>query len=221
MAATSVYVSRGSCSWPRLLQETLQDQQVGLTQSPITAFALDPRACEWSLYFPPALWDSQLYALLVFKAKCSGGSFSWHITHRLWSPPWGSDPSLLGENLCNGNIPLVCGLPTQGMRLAYITIPPVSFGSFFISLVVEGLFWWVVIFVIRSVSVNISNFCVFMKGSDLRLLLLHHHGNSLSLDFFNIFLKIKVLYIILIVLSLCYLKCSMKTKYLMIPEPES
>ena len=43
--------------------------------------------------------------------------------------------------LCNGNIPLVCGLPTQGIRLAYITTPPVLFGSFFISLVVEGLFW--------------------------------------------------------------------------------
>ena len=48
------------------------------------------------------------------KAKRSGGSSSWCRTLGLWSPMWGSDPSLLGENLRNYNYPPVCGSPARG-----------------------------------------------------------------------------------------------------------
>ena len=48
----------------------------------------------------------------AFKDKHSGVSSSRPRTAGLGSPRWGSDPSLLGENLCNCKSPPVCGLPT-------------------------------------------------------------------------------------------------------------
>ena len=76
-----------SCSCPLLIQETLQNQQVSLTQPPIPAFSLDHVRVK-SL-FPQALWDSQLYALLAFKVKFSGGLSFWSRIPGLGSLIWG------------------------------------------------------------------------------------------------------------------------------------
>ena len=105
MAATSVYVPKGSSRGLLPLQEALQRQQVGLTQAPFKQLPLSwnsehvrfsqcPLGAE-SL-FPTALWPSCMQVLLAFKAKCSGGSCSWHRTPGLGNLTWGSDPSLLG-----------------------------------------------------------------------------------------------------------------------------
>ena len=51
--------------------------------------------------FLPVLWSSYDQTLLAFKARCSGGSFSWCQTPKLGSLMWGSDLSLLWENLCD------------------------------------------------------------------------------------------------------------------------
>ena len=63
-------------------------------------------------------------APLPFKAKCSGSLSSWHRTHRLASLKWSSDPSILGENLCNCSPSPFHGSPTR-MVLDYIISPPV------------------------------------------------------------------------------------------------
>ena len=79
------YVPRGSyiCFLP--LQETLQDQHIGLTQAPIKLLFLPwvlecVRFCVCPLRvkspFPLLLWDSPKSSPLAFNAKCPGGSFS-------------------------------------------------------------------------------------------------------------------------------------------------
>ena len=62
---------------------------------------------------PTALQLSCTQALLAFKAKHSGTLSSQCRIPRLESLMWGSDPSLLGENLCNCNYHPICGSPTQ------------------------------------------------------------------------------------------------------------
>ena len=47
----------------------------------------------------------------VFKARHSGGLFSQCRNPSLGSLMWGSNPLLLGENLCNCDYPLICVLP--------------------------------------------------------------------------------------------------------------
>ena len=81
-------------------------------------------------------------APLPFKAKCSGSLSSWHRTHRLASLKWSSDPSILGENLCNCSPSPFHGSPTR-MVLDYIISPPIlsHHGFFFMSLIVKDLFW--------------------------------------------------------------------------------
>ena len=51
--------------------------------------------------FSPVLWSSCHQAPLAFKAKCSGGSSSLCQIPRLGSQTWGSELSLLWENLCD------------------------------------------------------------------------------------------------------------------------
>ena len=66
--------------------------------------------------FPIAIMLSHKQVLLAFKAKFSGGSSFWFRTSRMGSLMWGSNPSLLGKNLCYGDYPPVCGSPTwQGV----------------------------------------------------------------------------------------------------------
>lgn len=69
------------CLWP--LWETLQDQQLGLTQSSQTIVSmLGLRVCEIlcillksKISVPSALWVSHMQDLLVFKARLSRGSY--------------------------------------------------------------------------------------------------------------------------------------------------
>ena len=79
-------------------------------------------------------WPSNLNILGNLSSQCK--------TLGLGSLMWGSDPLLLGENLCNCNYPLVCGSPTWGMGLGYTTSLPLlhACGSFLVSLVVGYLF---------------------------------------------------------------------------------
>ena len=58
------------------------------------------------------------------QSQAFGGSSSWCRTHGLRSTIWGSDPSLLGRNLCGCNYPLVCGSPTQGCGSQLTAILP-------------------------------------------------------------------------------------------------
>ena len=60
---------------------------------------------------------------IIYQSQASGGSSSWCRTHGLRSTIWGSDPSLLGRNLCGCNYP-VCGSPTQGCGSQLTAILP-------------------------------------------------------------------------------------------------
>ena len=102
-------------------REAFQYQQVGLTQSP---FKLRPlhwdselvRGCTCPLrlesLFPTVLWLSHMQAPLAFKARCSGVLSSQCKAPGLGIPMRGSEPLLLGENLCNCDYPSMCGSPT-------------------------------------------------------------------------------------------------------------
>ena len=69
-----------------------------------------------------------MWAPLASKAKRSGGLSFQHRNPGLGSPVWGSDPSLLGENLCNCNYPQVCGSSTGelGSYLGWVSALPAS-----------------------------------------------------------------------------------------------
>ena len=84
--------------------------------------------------FTPVLWSSCTQALLAFKAKCSGGSFSWFQIPKLGNLMWGSELSLQQENLYNIIISNVWVAHLEGMRFDYITKAPLllSFGFFFV-----------------------------------------------------------------------------------------
>ena len=97
MAVANIYVLRVSTSCLLPLWETLQDQQVILTQDLFKLLLLTwvpecVRFCVCPLrvesLFPTTLWLFE--ALLAFKDKCFGGSSSEHRTPRLGSLMWGS-----------------------------------------------------------------------------------------------------------------------------------
>ena len=125
MAGTSIYVLWGSPSCLLTLQEAFQDQQVSLTQAPCRLLLLYwvsvcVRFCECPLRLEhEAFCLSQTQALLTFKATHSGGSPSWWRIPGLRSLMWGSDPSLLWEDLCNCDYPSICGLPSVGYYLSH------------------------------------------------------------------------------------------------------
>ena len=97
------------------------DQQVRLTQAPITASTLDPGACE-SLCAPFKSTVSTSHSSLgLWRVSPAGlqSQMLWGLVFPVYDPQvmepnMGSDPSLLGEDLCNGNYPPVCALSTQG-----------------------------------------------------------------------------------------------------------
>ena len=99
-----------SHSQPPSPQETFKDLQVVLAYAPMGVTALPwvpvhvkTCACPARVesLFPPVLWSSCTQAPLTSKAKCSGGSSSQCQTPRLGSLKWGSELSLLWENLCD------------------------------------------------------------------------------------------------------------------------
>ena len=117
--ATSVFVLTVSHSCPPPLQETLRYQQVILAQALMRSllFPLDPSAHKTprvEFLFPPVLWNSFDQTLLAFKARCSGGSSFQCQTPRLGSLTWGSELSLLWENLCDIIIFPFVGRPPGG-----------------------------------------------------------------------------------------------------------
>ena len=114
-------------------QETLQDQQAGPTQAPIELLLLPLVPVHVRVYvhplrvksvFPTILWSSCFQALLAFKSKYSGGSSSQCQTPGLGSLMWGSDLSLLWENLCNIIILQFVGHPPRGYGFACIVSLP-------------------------------------------------------------------------------------------------
>ena len=92
-----------------LLQETLQDQQVGLVWAHmrpqliliglgVTRPCIQPPRVEFLL--PPVLWNCQDQTPLAFKARFSGGFSSYCQIPRLGNLTWGSELSLWCENFC-------------------------------------------------------------------------------------------------------------------------
>lgn len=61
---------------------------------------------------PICKWQSWM---LAFKVGCSEGLSSCCEAPRLWSPVWGLNSLIFGENLCNCDYSPVCGLPAQGI----------------------------------------------------------------------------------------------------------
>ena len=133
------------------LWETYQDQQLGLTQGLFRGllfpwnlehvkYCVHPLRVQSVFHSPPILLNlsptslhSQAFLKLVSWCRITG----------LRSLTWGSDPFLLGENPRSCSLLFVnCSL--RGMDLNYtMTLPLLRISSccFFISLVVEDLFW--------------------------------------------------------------------------------
>ena len=63
---------------------------------------------------------------------------------RLWGSTWGSDPMLIGDSLAIAITLSFMGHPLRNMGLDYTVTPTTyqSHGSFFISLVVEDLYFF-------------------------------------------------------------------------------
>lgn len=115
------------------LWEAFQDQQVSLTQVPFRLLPLHwdsecVRCCVGPLrvesLFPIAFWLSYTKAQLAFKARNSEVSSSWCGIPGMGSLMWGSDPLILGENLCNCDSSPVCGSPESGVSLDYTASLP-------------------------------------------------------------------------------------------------
>ena len=116
---TSVLAPTVSQNSPPSSQETFQDLQVSMAQTPMQPLLCPVAQCmwnpvcaiqEWSLCFPTIvelLWWNPL----VFKAKFSGSSSPHASTPRLGSLMWNTELSLLWENVCN----IISGFPTQGI----------------------------------------------------------------------------------------------------------
>ena len=124
MAAVSVCVP-GELQWPPASLGASPGSALGLTQAPFKLLLLPwvPEhvgSCVCPLrvesLFPtenPLLWVSRK-APLAFKTIRFRGLSSLSRTPGLGSPMWGSDPTFLGQNLCNCDYSPVCGSPTRG-----------------------------------------------------------------------------------------------------------
>ena len=120
-----------SHSCPLLSQENLQDSQVNLTLILMESlhcpghtwnFVMAPPSME-SL-FPLVLWSSCTQASLAYHAMSSNGSSSQCQTPRHGRLTWGSELSLLWENLCNIVIFQSTGHPPSENGIAYIAQTP-------------------------------------------------------------------------------------------------
>ena len=149
MCAANVYFPRVSSSYLLPLQEALQDHQVALTQAPFKSLLL-PWVLEWVRFCVSLLSEVSIsHSPLAFPKVSPTGLQSqefWELIF-LVQDPWlgsmmrGSDPSLLGADLCNYSPS--CESPTGSMGLDYtMTLPllPSCYVSFFIPLVLEDLF---------------------------------------------------------------------------------
>ena len=94
-------------------------------------------------YSPPALsyasssgLQYQIFWGLIFPVQDTKGG---DPDVGLGTLMWGSEPSLLGENLCTGDYPPICGSSPQWSWLAHVSFPSPHF-AVFPSLVVENLF---------------------------------------------------------------------------------
>ena len=102
---------------------------------------------------------------------------------------WDSDLLPLGENLYSYSYSPVCGLLTWGKDLTILHFHlsfPSCCGSFFIFLVVEDLFCWILVVLISSCSVNIS--CIFgvPMGDEFSVSLLHHLDHIHFISFISV-----------------------------------
>ena len=116
---------------------------------------------------------------------------------------WGLDPLLLGRILCNCDYPPICGSPSQGVGLDYITSfssHPSHYTLFCVSLVVVNLFSSLQVTLIDSCSVNSCNFDMPFKGGEPGVFLLCHLGHT----FLNMFSS-HVFFCSLGILTICTL----------------
>ena len=154
MSFTSFYHPRESHNHLLSPQETLQGQQVGLSQAPIESllFPWDPVYTGPCVHpprveslFPPVLWSSCSQALLAFKAKCFGVLFSQCQTPRLGSLAWCQRCHFCGRTSVIQLFASLCITHLGGMGFDYLACVPLlpSHGFFFMSLDVEYLFFFV------------------------------------------------------------------------------
>lgn len=154
------------------LWETCQDQQLGLTQGLFrgllfpwilehVSYCVHLLGVQSVFHSPPILLNSSPASL---QSQAFLKLVSWCRTTGLRSLIWGSDPFLLGENLCSYSLLFVnCSL--RGMDLKYTMTFPllrISLCCFFISLVVEDLLWYVLVFLISG-SANSCDFGVLLR----------------------------------------------------------
>ena len=159
MAAASVSVPKVSHSSLHPFQETLQNQQVGLTQAPIKllAFALGPGACGIScahlrtgVSVSPSPVELLHSSLLVFKAKSSGGF------HLLMPDPQPQEPKMglrtftLARESLQYNYFAVCGTPTRDVTNASLLL---SLQASSMSLNAKYLFWQLPVSFVNGCSV--------------------------------------------------------------------
>ena len=130
---------------------------------------------------------------LAFNVKCSGGSSSPYHTPGLGSLTWGLRAlTPVGQPLQYNYSP-ICGSPTQQVwDLITSQVCPSSpscRGSIFMFLVVEDLFWWVLVFFLDGCSADGCDFGVLVRGGELRVFLLCRLGCSSPPPFQFLLLK--------------------------------
>ena len=129
ISTTNVYVPKVGHSHLPLPQENPQDQQVGLAHASIkllllplvlvcVRFCVHPLRVKSISPIPVRLLNLSPAGL---QNQMSRGLCSWCRTPGLGSLTWGSELSLLWENLCNIIILQFVGCPPRGMGLDYIT----------------------------------------------------------------------------------------------------
>ena len=153
------YASRVSSSFLLHLQDTLQDQQVGLTQAP---FKLLPLPCT-TFKSDISIFHSLLGLLKVSLTGLQSQMFWANLPAMdpgAGSSEWGSDPLLLVESLCSCLIMHQKARP-RGMVL---TIPQLClshlshYDSFFMSFIVEGLYAFWLTLALQIVAVLFLSF---------------------------------------------------------------
>ena len=140
MASASIYVPRGSFHCLLLLQEALQDQQMGMTQAPFRLLTLPwvlehVRFCMHSFTVESLFYRPLALMYMAFKVSHSGGS-SLCRSLELGSQMWDLDPSLPWENSHNCDYPSLCELPPASVGFDYTASP-----------LLLPILWWFLLYI--------------------------------------------------------------------------
>ena len=178
MAAANLCVHSRSPSCLLPLWEALQDQQVGLTQSPFKLLPLCwvlecVRFCihllEAECLFPTTLWLSHTQFLLACEASTWGSSSQCRtLLPQLGNLIWVSEPSLFGKNF----FPLSSHLWVAHLRVWVLTICLHSSYPSHCMYLFKIFSGSLQVILIHSHSVSSCHFGVLMGGGKFRVFLL-------------------------------------------------